>query len=238
MDGIDQNRVKNRLLRALPAAEFARLAPRLERHELALGARLLLPGSPIEAAWFLESGLGSIVTESPAGLRAESGLFGREGFSPVAFALGSDRTVSETTVQMAGVGLRIAAAALRDAFAECPALHPLLLRFAQALSVQTAYTALSNAVHPVNQRLARWLLMCHDRGDGNELGVTHEFLAVMLAVRRPTVTTALHVLEGEGLIRSQRGCVIIRNRAGLETFAGDAYGPPEQEYERLIGPFR
>lgn len=238
MDGPDRTVLRNRLLGALPPADLARLTPHLEARELPLGALLYPADHPIEEAWFIEEGLGSLVTQSPGGLSAESGLFGREGIAPTGLALGADRTTSEGTVQMAGRGYRIAAGALLAAMEESRPLRDLLLRFAHALWVQTSYTALSNAVHAVDQRLARWLLMCHDRVDGNELGVTHDFLAVMLAVRRPSVTNALHVLEGKGLIRSTRGCVTIRNRAALEAFAGDAYGPPEREYERLIGPFR
>lgn len=129
-------------------------------------------------------------------------------------------------------------AAFQGAVAQSASLRTLLLRFAQVLGIQTAYTALSNAVHHVDERLARWLLMAHDRVDGESLGLTHEFMSIMLAVRRPSVTTALHVLEGNGFIRSERSCVIIRNRAALEEFAGDSYGVPEAEYERLIGPMR
>jgi CRP-like cAMP-binding protein len=86
----------------------------------------------------------------------------------------------------------------------------------------------------VNERLARWILMCHDRISGDELSLTHEYISVMLAVRRPSVTTALHVLEGNGFIRSTRGIVTIRNRTALEEFARDAYGRPEEEYRRLM----
>jgi CRP-like cAMP-binding protein len=114
-------------------------------------------------------------------------------------------------------------------------LRKLLMKYMQTLSTQTSYTALSNAVHHVDERLARWLLMCHDRVDGDEFALTHEFLSLMLAVRRPSVTTALHVLEGNGFIRSVRGYITILDRAALETFAADAYGRPEEEYRRLIG---
>lgn len=104
--------------------------------------------------------------------------------------------------------------------------------------MQTSHTALSNAVHPIEERLARWILMCDDRSDAGEMPLTHEYMSIMLAVRRPSVTTSLHVLEGNGFIRAERGCVIVRDRAGLEEFAGDAYGSPEREYRRLIGSMR
>jgi CRP-like cAMP-binding protein len=94
---------------------------------------------------------------------------------------------------------------------------------------------LSNAVHSVDERLAKWLLMAHDRVIGDEFSLTHDYIAIMLAVRRPSVTTSLHVLEGNGFIRSERKLITIRNRAALEEFARDAYGRPEQEYRRLFG---
>ncbi len=110
-----------------------------------------------------------------------------------------------------------------------------LLRFAHINSVQASYSTLSNAVHQVDERLARWLLMCHDRSSTDDMSLTHEFMSVMLSVRRPSVTNALHVLEGNGYIKSERGYVTIINRFALEAFAGDAYGKPEAEYRRLFG---
>lgn len=112
------------------------------------------------------------------------------------------------------------------------------MHYIHAFGTQTSHTALSNAKHTIEERLARWLLMGHDRIDGDEIGLTHEFLALMLAVRRPSVTTALHILEGMRLVRNTRGCVVIRDRAGLEALAADAYGIPEAEYERIIGPLQ
>jgi hypothetical protein len=111
-----------------------------------------------------------------------------------------------------------------------------MLRYVKALYIQTTYTALSNAHHIVEERLAKRLLMCHDRSFTNEMALTHEFLSVMLAVRRPSVTTSLHVLEGMGFIRAARGKVVIRDRQGLEGYARDACGLPEGEYTRLVGP--
>ncbi|RYF03393.1 MAG: helix-turn-helix domain-containing protein, partial [Oxalobacteraceae bacterium] len=107
-----------------------------------------------------------------------------------------------------------------------------------AYATQTTYTALSNAVHTIEERLARWLLMSHDRQDENAIPLTHEFMALMLGVRRPSVTIALHSLEGLGLIKANRGVVTIKQRAELEEFACASYGVPEMEYERLIGPLR
>src|SRR3954466_7582571 len=101
--------------------------------------------------------------------------------------------------------------------------------------MQTAETVCATARHTIEQRLARWLLMCHDRADGDEFALTHHFLATMLGVRRPGVTIATHVLEGQGLIRAQRGRIAILDRANLERMAGASYGAAEAEYERVVG---
>ena len=236
MSDLDQSTVRNILLRTMSADDFALLAPHLMTCKEGKGALLVEKDAPIEHIWFLDTGIGSIVTVSAEGHLVESGLFGREGFAPVAAALGGDRSLNRIIIQVADDCHRIEIGAFRRAIAQSRSLHDLLLRYVQALSVQSAYTALTNAVHPIEERLARWLLMCYDRWDGNDLPLTHEFMSIMLAVRRPSVTTSLHVLEGNGFIRAERGCVTIRDRAGLEEFAGDGYGPPEREYERLIGP--
>jgi len=219
-------------------ADFASLAPCLQPGKASRGTILFHKDEPVEHIWFLESGIGSLITVSDEGSRVESGVFGRDGFGPVAFAMDSDRSPIDGQAQSSIRFHRIEAGIIKAALAQSPDLRALLLRYAHTLSVQTSYTALSNAIHTVDQRLARWLLMLHDRVDGDELRITHEFLSTMLAVRRPSVTTSLHVLEGEGLIRSKRGCVMIRDRAAMEVFASDSYGPPEREYERLLGPMR
>jgi CRP-like cAMP-binding protein len=222
----------------MSAEDFALLAAHLKPCSASKGTVLFEKDQPIESVWFMDIGIGSIITVSAEGQRVESGIFGRDGFAPVAAVLGGDRSPHDGQVQLPDDCHRISFEDFKQAISQSPSLHGLLLRYAHALSVQTSYTALSNAIHPIEERLARWLLMCHDRSDDNTLPLTHDFMSVMLAVRRPSVTTSLHVLEGNGFIRAERGCIIIRDRAGLEEFAGDAYGPPEREYERLIGPLR
>jgi CRP-like cAMP-binding protein len=228
----------NRLLRGLEKHDLALIEPHLHRRSVERGEKLFAKGERIEKVWFPESGLGSIVTTTPEGLRAESGLVGRDGFLPVSMMLGDDLSPHEGLMQLPGECLSIPAATLREALARSSSLQLAMLRFTKVLSVQTAYTALSNAVHQVDERLARWLLMCLDRVDDQELELTHDFLSIMLAVRRPTVSLALQKLEGMHLIRSDRGCIRVRDRAALEEFAGASYGAPEAEYERLIGPLR
>lgn len=229
---------RNRLLAKLGEDDRARLASEFEAVDMPKGFPIAAPGAPITHLYFFESGIGSVVARSPEGFKAEVGLVGREGYLPAAGLLEPGTTVHEVVMQVGGGGYRIAAEALAAILAETPSILALLVRFQQYLGTQTAYTALSNAVHHVEERLARWLLMCHDRMDGDELALTHEYLSILLAVRRPSVTTALHVLEGERLIRATRGLITIRDREGLERFASDAYGVPEAEYARLIGPMR
>jgi len=232
---IDQSSLRNILLRRLRPEDFALLAPHLEAVELPRDMVLSEPDQPSEHAVFFERGVGSIIPTSPERQMVEAGLFGRDGFWPASLTLDTDRSPYQCIVQIAGEGHRMPVEALRQAMAESRPLRELLSRFAQTLTVQVSYTALSNAVHPIDERLARWLLMCHDRS-GNEMPLTHEFMGTMLAVRRPSVTTALHVLEGNGFIRGTRGVVTMRDRRAMEEFAGDAYGRPEAEYARLIGP--
>jgi CRP-like cAMP-binding protein len=235
---LDQADCRNRLLALMPPADFALLAPDLEALDLPKGFVAAEADNVFEHVYFLETGLMSIIATSPEGQAIEAGLYGRDGMGPIPAVLGSDRTSHRSLAQVPGDGHRIGRAALVRAMEQSASLRDLLLRFVQVMNTQTMFTALSNAVHPINERLARWLLMCHDRHDSDEIPLTHEFLSLMLAVRRPSVTTALHVLEGNRFIRAERGHITIRNRTALEEFAGDGYGKPEAEYERLIGPWR
>jgi hypothetical protein len=117
---------------------------------------------------------------------------------------------------------------------DSPELRNVLLRYSQAFMIQTAHTALANGRAKLEERLARWLLMAHDRVNGDEVPLVHEFLALMLGVRRAGVTVALHMLEGQALIRASRGKIVVLDRQGLEEAANGLYGVPEREYERLM----
>lgn len=228
----------NRLLARLAADELALLAPHLDyvRHER--GEVLIEPDRPIACAWFLTSGLCSIIAVASETQGIEVGIAGRDGVVGTPLILDSDRSPHRVFMQVEGASFRIAATALQAALDRSRPLRRLLLHYVQAFAVQLAYTAVSNAVHSIEQRLARWLLMSHDRQDTDEIALTHEFLALMLGVRRPSVTIALHSLEGLGFIKATRGLVTMRSRSALEEFAGMAYGMPEAEYRRLIGPLR
>lgn len=226
---------RNRLLALLEDGQLKRLRPDLEPVELPLATVIEAPSEPIAHVYFPEAGIGSVVVAGPGGAQgAEVRLFGRDGMSGLAVVLGQDRTPHETRIQLAGHGHRIPADALREAMAADPRLRTLLLHYVLAAMAQGASTILANARFGIEERLARWLLMCHDRMDGDLLELTHEFLAVMLAVRRAGVTVSVHLLEGRGLIRATRGRIRILDRAGLEAVSKGIYGAAEAEDARLM----
>jgi CRP-like cAMP-binding protein len=226
---------KNKLLRRMSPADLALLKPHFERRTLDLRMTLETAGSTIEAVYFLEEGIGSVVAMTSDGKNAEVGLIGFEGMTGSALVMGVNYAAHECYVQSAGNAVRIGVEPFNAALANSPTLRFFLLRYVQHLHIQTGYTALSNARAKLEDRLARWLLMCDDRVPGGRLTITHEFLSVMLGVRRPGVTVGLQLLEGRGLIRSQRGEVTIRDRDGLVAHANGTYGKSEAEYVRLFG---
>lgn len=234
MPAPQQSDVRNHVLAGLSPEDYGWLHPRLEPVNLPLRTYLIEPNKPIEHIYFLEQGIASVVALTPQQRRIEVGLIGREGLSGTPVLLGTDRTPHECFIQTSGDALRIAAGEIWAAVKERPALHLRLLRFVQAFTVQVAQTALSNGSYTLEERLARWLLMCHDRVDGDVLTTTHEFLSIMLGVRRPGVTEALHILEGARVIKAERGSVTVLDRAKLEAVAGESYGVAEAEYARLL----
>ncbi|WP_078057966.1 Crp/Fnr family transcriptional regulator [Rhizobium rhizosphaerae] len=238
LDGPDEGAgIVNRMLAPLPAEERALLKPHLEHVDLPRGFVFIEAGEVIEHVYFPDQGLASVIAVSPGGRKAEAGMIGREGFTPVAPLAGAQVSLHRVIAQIAGHGWRLPIDVFREVLPSCPHLTARLMRAAHHLAMQVSFTALANASAPVEERLARWLLMCHDRLEGEAMHLTHDFIALMLAVRRPSVTTALHILEGRGWIRAERGVILMRDRAALETFAGDIYGQAEAEYRRLLGAF-
>lgn len=230
---VSQSLVRNRLLAALPRADYALLSERLAPCALALSAVLIEAHRPIPQVYFPESGIVSALADTSEG-RIEIGMIGRDGLVGLPVALGTDRSPHTYLVQAEGAALRMDARALREAVRERPSLLRPFGLYAQALIVQIAQTAYANAHFTLEARLARWVLMTQDRTGGDELGLTHEFLSTMLGVRRPGVTTAVHLLEGTGAIRAERGRVTVRDRAKLRALADDSYQVAEDEYERLM----
>lgn len=193
------------------------------------------PGHKIENVFFPESGIVSIVATQPNDTRVEVGLVGREGMTGIAVLLGNHQSPNMTYIQMAGAGQRIPADTLRAAMARNVTMQAVLLKYVQAFLIQVSHTAICNAQSRLDERLARWILMAHDRGAGATILLTHEFLSLMLGVRRAGVTEALHSLITQGLIKAARGAITVLDRAGLEASAGHSYGVPEAEYRRLLG---
>jgi CRP-like cAMP-binding protein len=224
----------NRLLARLSPEELDVLGPHLEAVDLPVPKQLEARNKPIETIYFIEHGFASVVANG-TGRSIEVGLIGREGMTGLAILMGSDRSPHETFMQVGGDGQRMSAGKCRQLTEENPALHRSLLRYGHAFLIQTAQTALANGRSKVEERLARWLLMANDRLDGTQVPLTHEFLSVMLGVRRPGVTLALDMLEKQGLIQAKRGTIVIVDRAGLRKISNGAYGAAEAEFNRLFG---
>lgn len=228
----------NLLLKVMSSSDLALLKPYLKRVELGREEVLVAPNEPIEHVYFLEGGIASIVSEMEETGSTEVGIFGCEGISGISAILGADMTPNKTFMQVDGTtALCIELAELQVAIAQSPSILAVLLKYVQTVLVQTAHSAITNAHHRMEARLARWLLMCHDRVEGDDIPLTHKFMSMMITAQRSGVTVTLHILEGVGAIRSTRGMVTILNRERLEEIAGEAYGAPEAEYRRLIAPF-
>ncbi|MDK4735837.1 Crp/Fnr family transcriptional regulator [Rhizobium sp. CNPSo 3490] len=234
MTKIAQKDTRNKLLRRLPEEAFDLIASDLKRVDLPVRRSLVEPNQPIEHVCFIESGLASMVAVASNGIGIEVGQIGYEGMSGYPVVLGVDRMPNRAFMQISGVGLELPTSRflplLRD-----EATRLMFLRYVHTRELQLAYSALAAGRYNMHQRLARWLLMCHDRLLVDDMPVTHEFLALMLGVRRSGVTDHLHILEGMRAIKSTRGNVKILDRQILLDVADGCYGAPEAEYERLLG---
>jgi CRP-like cAMP-binding protein len=229
-----QSATSNRILAALSPSDFGLLSPHLVSLDLPIRMRLEPPKKRIEHVYFIERGIASVVANGAGTRCIEVGLIGPEGMTGFAVIMGGARSPNETYVQLAGAGLRIPAEVLCAAFTSSRTLHAALLRYGLDFANQTTQTALANGRSKIEERLARWLLMAHDRVMGDELPLTHEFLATMLGVRRPGVALTLSLLQNAGLIRTGRGVVSIVDRVGLEEASNGAYGASEAELGRLF----
>lgn len=228
-------RTGNLLLDGLDASHPLHRDGGLERVELTQGSFLERADQPVEDVYFPVSGLVSVVATGPEGHSVEAGLVGCEGLTGHMLLLGGTQSVHDMVVQIPGESWRLKASALQAALRRDEVLRDRLLRYMQSVMIQLSHSALAYGRAVIEIRLARWLLMCRDRVGQDDLALTHEFLALMLGVRRSGVTVALHKLEGLQMVRSMRGRVVIRDRAGLEEMARGFYGAPEAHYERLLG---
>jgi CRP-like cAMP-binding protein len=226
--------IRNRLLHKISLEDWDLIGPHLEPITLKERQVIEVPTKPITHAYFLEIGVASVVAVDAEDHRIEVGVIGYEGVTGVPLLMGDNRAQHSTYMQIGGSGHRIPQEPLCDAIAKSEGLRALMLKWAQGFMIQTAHTALANGRAKLEERLARWLLMAHDRMTSNAVPLTHEFLAVMLGVRRAGVTVAIHSFEQRGFITTRRGELTMVNRKGIEEVAGSFYGTPEAELERLL----
>ncbi|HXN73537.1 MAG TPA: Crp/Fnr family transcriptional regulator [Candidatus Acidoferrales bacterium] len=215
---------QNKILLSLPGKEFSSVFPALELQELPTHVILNEMSEPIEFAYFIESGLASVLNVMQDGKSVEVGLTGSEGFVGIPLLVGFNSSPSRVVMQIEGSAFKISAKNLAAVLSTCPKLERSLLRFSQELAVQAAQVAACNRLHEVDERLARWLLMSQDRVGGDIIRLTQEFLAHMLGTRRASVTVAAGMLQKAGLIKYSRGEVIIVNRKELEDASCECYG--------------
>ncbi len=225
---------QNRLLAALPDAEWQRWLPQLEAVELPLGQVLSESGSTQSHVYFPTTAIVSLLYVMENGASAEIAVVGNEGIVGISLFMGGESTPGRAVVQSAGQAYRLAAQAIKDEFNRSGPVMHLLLRYTQALITQMSQTAVCNRHHTLDQQLCRWLLLSLDRLRGNELVMTQELIANMLGVRREGVTEGALKLQQAGLIRYARGHITVLDRPGLEKRACECYGVVRTEYDRLL----
>jgi CRP-like cAMP-binding protein len=228
-------RPRNLILSQLPEAEYAALAKFLVPVDLPLGRRLSDPNLPIEYVYFLNTGLISTDALTEKGESVEVGVIGREGFSGLPALLDQPQMSHAVIMQGIGEGLRIRAAIVREEFLKGGVLRTLVHAFSYLQMVQVSQSVLCNRMHPVDARLARWLLTSADRMETTTLHLTQEFLAAMLGTQRSTVTVAAGVMQRDGLIGYTRGKIQILEREKLEAVACECYGIVRSSYNRILG---
>jgi CRP-like cAMP-binding protein len=236
MSFFDLSTPRNRLLAQLPAKSWEKLRPHLHPVEMELRQTLYEPEEPISAVYFPQDGWVSMVAPLEDGDGAEVGLIGYEGMVGLPALLGGESDDLEALVQGSGAAFKIGVPDFQQAVEADPLLRSILLRYVQAHHAQVTRTAACNGRHQTEQRLARWLLMAHDRAQKDSFTMTHEFLSLMLGVRRAGVTVAAGALQRAHIINYDRGQVSVIDRDGLENASCECYGAARRSYERLCGP--
>jgi|SRR6202167_1218779 CRP-like cAMP-binding protein len=228
----DSSQVGNMILRGLPPAEWVQIFPSLEFVRLRLHQVLHEAGDSIKSGYFLNDGMSSVLTVQPDGESVEVGLIGREGFVGLPVIFGFKTSALRIITQGDGTANRLDVGILQNLLPHCPVLQRQLQRFSMFLGIQSTQLAACNRLHDVEERLARWLLMCHDRIGSKTLPLTQEFLSQMLGTRRSSVSVAAAVLQRAGMISYTRGNVTILNKSGLEDAACDCYDLIRQQKSR------
>jgi CRP-like cAMP-binding protein len=225
---------ENRILAALPAMEFQRLAPHLTETPLAFKQSLSEPDRPITHVCFPDVGVCSVMSVMQSGATAEVGTIGNEGMTGLALFYGDLADPSQCIVQVPGLGRTMHADVFRAEMARRETLYTLTSHYAHALLVQLMQSAACNALHGVEERTCKWLLMTHDRVEGDEFKLTHEFLGLMLGVRRSSVTLVAHQLQRAGMINYRLGVVTVLDRKGLEEAACECYAVVRAYFDKFL----
>ena len=215
--------IKNGVLASLPDDQYQRILPHLESFEFTHGRILYEMEGPIDYMYFPSGAMVSLVKEMFDGKIIEVGLVGKEGVTGIGALFGDNKSAERALVQIPNGGVRAPTSILREEFRRGLALHDSVLRYTNSFMRQVAQTAACNKSHTVEERLSRWLLMCHDRVESPNLNLTQEFLGQMLGARRATVTGAASSLQSANLIRYNRGHITIIDRQGLESFSCECY---------------
>ena len=225
---------QNRLLAALPAADYKRIAANLEFVPLLLGEVLYEPGLQMDYAYFPTTAIASLHYVVESGESVETAGVGNEGVVGVALFLGGDTTTGSAVVHTAGHAYRLERGLLKEEFDRAGPTCSLLLRYTQALVTQISQTAACNRHHLVEQQLSRWLLGILDRVPSGEMAMTQELIASLLGVRREGITAAAGQLQLAGFIQYRRGHISVLQRSGLETRACECYAVLKREVARLF----
>jgi CRP-like cAMP-binding protein len=231
---IRQEEVRNVILASLPAAEFEEIARHVESERLEPGEHLYEPKEAVSHVHFINSGILSLLSTLEDGTSIEVGALGREGMGGLSVLLGSDVTAHTGIVQAPGYAFRLRTEQACDAFQRLPAFQHKMLRYTRMLMSQIAVTAACNTLHTVEERLARWLLMCRRRLESDELPLTQEFLSQMLGVRRSGVTVAVGILERAGLIRHSRGTIFITDEEKLNEASCECIRAMTHEFDSYV----
>jgi CRP-like cAMP-binding protein len=234
MSDSDGKEIGNSILRNLPPGESSLIFPSMEFVRLKLRQVLHEVGDTIRSIYFLNDGMGSVLTVQPDGKSVEVGLIGKDGVVGASVIFGFKTSGLRVVTQAEGTAYRVSVDTLLRVLPRCPELQRRMLRFAMILGMQSTQVAACNRLHNVQERLARWLLMTQDRVGGKLLPLTQEFLAQMLGTRRASVSVAASLLHKEGMIAYTRGNVTIVNRRVLEETACDCYQIIEQQKQRWL----
>jgi CRP-like cAMP-binding protein len=226
--------LQNRLLAALPAADYGLVGPSLTHIELERGRLLYDPGDVVDTVYFPLDGVISLMTLMANGAAIESATIGPEGALGLMAAVSPRQSLSRAIVQTPCRAVRISAMQLHEAWEKSPAIRQFVDRHTEALFGHAIQSVACNALHSVEARFCRWLLTCHDRISTNTVALTQEFLADMLGVQRTTVTAVARALQKRDYIRYRRGIVDIIDRPGLEAMTCECYGVVRRNYERLL----